>query len=853
MPISIPLTLRLLKGSKLTFAELDQNFINLRNAINFVYDSDTYVTGGTYNPSTVTLDFSGSNGFNPFSVDVSTLLDDTNTFTTGATFNGTTIEFDRNDLSNAYSVDISSVNTDNYVTGGTYNSITESIDFSGTTLFPNFSVDVSSLLDDTNTFVTGFTFNPSNYELTIDNNNNISLTTDLSILAGDLFVTGGTYNPSNGIATFSNNSGGTFQVSGFLTGMTDFYTTGATLNGTVLGFDRNDLLNAYSVDLSSLVFTGNTSGDCITDLYVSNLYGCSPITVWDSIQSSGSTASGEGSFAFGFGVEAFGDYSHAEGFETLAIGIASHAEGFSTSATTTYSHAEGYITLASGIYSHAEGSNTIASGEASHAEGLNTLATNRGSHAEGEETVSIGLRSHAEGFITSATTTNAHAEGFGTLASGNNSHAEGYLTIASGVASHAGGDQTIASGDNSHAKGKGTEAIGGQSHAEGNGTISIGEGSHAEGNGTISIGDYSHAEGYGTITSGDYQHVQGMWNVTGDTTQGAFIIGNGTDNLNRSNLIFAAGNEVNILGKTITTNLQITSGATNGYVLTSDSLGNATWQTPSITGDTNIYNTDGTLLSNRFIDLNGNFIGWQDITGDSEFGINIDDGLTKIGEFRLNGNEFFATVGDNQTSIGRVYVDNNQVELAILSSNTNTVITKMDVTTSGVEINGEYILPNTDGNNGQVLTTDGLGTTYWSNPNGDYVEYRANLTQTGTTAPIATELGIPTLTGGTWSYDSTGYYYFYKPGAFSASTKVEIEISNAQVLAFPMSNSGFNLISASLYDDDYIEVKTSFWGVYQNGAGPQGVVTPGANGSSPDDAMSNDILNNTRFCVRVWS
>jgi hypothetical protein len=32
--MNIPLTLRLIKGSKLTFAELDQNFINLRSAIN---------------------------------------------------------------------------------------------------------------------------------------------------------------------------------------------------------------------------------------------------------------------------------------------------------------------------------------------------------------------------------------------------------------------------------------------------------------------------------------------------------------------------------------------------------------------------------------------------------------------------------------------------------------------------------------------------------------------------------------------------------------------------------------------------------------------------------------------------
>jgi hypothetical protein len=39
----------------------------------------------------------------------------------------------------------------------------------------------------------------------------------------DIFVTGGTYNPLNGVATFTNNSGGTFDVTGFLTGSTGNY------------------------------------------------------------------------------------------------------------------------------------------------------------------------------------------------------------------------------------------------------------------------------------------------------------------------------------------------------------------------------------------------------------------------------------------------------------------------------------------------------------------------------------------------------------------------------------------------------------------------------------------------------
>lgn len=40
------------------------------------------------------------------------------------------------------------------------------------------------------------------------------------------------------------------------------------------------------------------TGSCITDLYVTNIHGCSPITIWDPVQSYGSEASGLNSFVF---------------------------------------------------------------------------------------------------------------------------------------------------------------------------------------------------------------------------------------------------------------------------------------------------------------------------------------------------------------------------------------------------------------------------------------------------------------------------------------------------------------------------------------------------------------------------
>jgi hypothetical protein len=62
----------------------------------------------------------------------------------------------------------------------------------------------------------------------------------------DIYVTGGTY--SNGVAVFTNNSGSTFSVTGFTT-----------------------------------PFTGNTSATCINSIYVTNVYGCSPINFKDLI------------------------------------------------------------------------------------------------------------------------------------------------------------------------------------------------------------------------------------------------------------------------------------------------------------------------------------------------------------------------------------------------------------------------------------------------------------------------------------------------------------------------------------------------------------------------------------------
>ena len=240
-------------------------------------------------------------------------------------------------------------------------------------------------------------------------------------------ITGGTYDPATGTITFYDDTGGTFDVTGLLTGYTDVSITSFTYNNS----------NTFTITETDST-TYSTSINVVTGMTFNGF-----------LQSTGSTASGLNSFAFGNNVTSSGDYSFSQG----------------------------RVTTASGNWSHSEGRSTNASGLNSHAEGTNTNSSGISSHSEGDSTISSGSHSHSEG------------------------------------------QSTLASGDYSH----------------------------AEGSGTTSYGQYSHSEGLGTITNGDYQLTIGQFNSTA-STQSAFIIGNGSSNLNRSNLVFAAGNNFNIYG-----------------------------------------------------------------------------------------------------------------------------------------------------------------------------------------------------------------------------------------------------------------------------------------------------------------
>jgi len=211
---------------------------------------DVYVTGGTYSAGTAT--FTNNTG-GTFDV-LGFYTGATDVFVTGGTYSAGTATFTNNTGGTFDIIGFYTGATDVFVTGGTYSA--------GTATFTNNTggtFDITGFIS-ANTFTTGFTFDISNYDLTIKRNDGIDLSVNLSILSSDVTITGGTYDPNTGTATFTNNTGGTFNVTGFITGFTDIYVTGGTFdkNSETLTLNRNDGNDITITGFTDVFVTGGT-------------------------------------------------------------------------------------------------------------------------------------------------------------------------------------------------------------------------------------------------------------------------------------------------------------------------------------------------------------------------------------------------------------------------------------------------------------------------------------------------------------------------------------------------------------------------------------------------------------------
>jgi len=341
---------------------------------------------------------------------------------------------------------------------------------------------------------------------------------------------------------------------------------------------------------------------------------------------------GFGSHAEGYSTQTSVDgyASHAEGYYTTASGYYSHAEGGYTITNNYYAHSEGELTQANGYASHAEGYNTIALGNYSHTEGSNSMAYAKSSHAEGINTSTIqgsklitpeipayyvSTSFHTSvltivddflaftntyilatndpnwdslfnnGYNQDGSTFFMYVTASGTSGTeyqkieftyqdpgglGGNSLGVGwyYILAEPYTIGFTYSDNTSASGSTDNPNSANGDIITNYIPAV-PAVYSPTKGQHAEGYYTVAYGDYSHAEGIYTIASGSGQTVIGQYNLHNNITD-LLVVGDGTDNSNRHDILNIGVGYVNITGSSsISGSLLVTNGITGSLFGTS--------------------------------------------------------------------------------------------------------------------------------------------------------------------------------------------------------------------------------------------------------------------------------------------
>jgi hypothetical protein len=191
--------------------------------------------------------------------------------------------------------------------------------------------------------------------------------------------------------------------------------------------------------------------------------------------------------------------------------------------------------------------------------------------------------------------------------------------------------------------------------------------------------------------------------------------------------------------------------ASDGYLSSTD------WNTFNNKVDDNIYTADGTLTGNRIVDLDGKNLNFSDNVGNSTMTNEINDGsdyttlVQDISALVLQaisgGYNSFSNVQGTQinmesndggtNSSSMVYqafytewLKQNGIQFTKIRQESGQLfieyndgignIRTFTVDAGGLEINGAYYLPNSDGTLNQILTTDGAGVTSWQNADNIY-------------------------------------------------------------------------------------------------------------------------------------
>jgi len=577
----------------------------------------------------------------------------------------------------------------------------------------------------------------------------------------DVTVTGGTYNPSTGEVTFYNNTGGTFNVSGFVTGFTDSFVSGGTYTAGTATF-TNTTGGTFTVTGFTNPFTGGSS-NCITDLYVTNIHSCSPLNI---------NPSDEGNVYFGSTSGVTIDIINGR----IGIGNKTPLSNLHVSGTT-YFDTTGLTTTTTPAFRFLDGVST--------------------------PTDTVNIKSFYKEFRPTTTTANT-VVGDGTLLYPN-------ITSASSAEYYASANLTFFTNNLSNLSS--VEALTGEINVISiysntgtyNGIVKSSSAvlENAIAGGTIDkyVGFWANGLSSDITHNGTTNNIYGFYmdsqsgrsgNVPATTNRYGVYIEDGGRNYFAGTVGIGTdtpSEKLEVSGKTKTTNIQITSGATNGYVLTSDASGNGTWQSGATV---NIYNSDGSLTGNRTVsqgsfdlNLNGDenskfqttytstinpldvsqfytnvnttSIFHLDDTNDLQVSTLLTPGNSSLGVSVPSTNEY-AGLNFNSTSADLVHFDG--------TSTTR----ELRVNSNGIWINQQYYLPNVDGTSSQVLTTNGAGITSWQNLYG-YQHYTAVTITSAQTLTIGTlPVQILPAPGANKYYDIKTYFeYVFNSTAYSST------------------------------------------------------------------------------------
>jgi len=279
----------------------------------------------------------------------------------------------------------------------------------------------------------------------------------------------------------------------------NYYTTGGTLVGTTIQFDRNDLLNAYEVQLSGL-----TSGITATGNYLSLSGGTvTGNTVFTQTVDAGTIKSG---------VIISGSTNLYDIFSSTSANLWSASTG-----TNSIIANNGTGNLASGFYSFAGGQNNSATT-------IHSISVGGKSNlAEGNYSVIVG-----GSYNTTLQSASFIGAGGNNLASAQNSVVVGGSTNTSSGNNSAivGGIQNLASAQNSFVGGGyGNSATTTYSFV-GGGYKNLASGNYSSvvgGRNNTASGAYSMAAGSGNIVSGTNSAVLGGTGITGTTNNSVYI------------------------------------------------------------------------------------------------------------------------------------------------------------------------------------------------------------------------------------------------------------------------------------------------------------------------------------------